>query len=327
MPRILPTPKTLSSIDGFLTSITGKSAGRYAFICGTPPTGINIGDVFDWDGSSAVLNTPYAKLPPSLFSISENESYSKASSTWSSDATLNVLGVVASQAELAGKAAGIYAANAAFGVTAKGDIVYYPGGGASCKPYLLYGDTRSIFYTSTGETYAKFSGGWLLVAASKMATYTEKLSLSSTGVVSPTKGTTTVDYLSLVDDGSGWCNLTGALNQITAGTAGDGTLLVNVPATWSGSIDPTFHPYSNQTNTLSGAGEVFRIIPGSWGTVSRSDGAAQTLMVVPHGPRQVKLMGAFGISAGPAFWNYLDWDYFQLSGIVQFQFSCRFKKT
>lgn len=163
--------------------------------------------------------------------------------------------------------------------------------------------------------------------AASTSTYTNPLVLSSAGIVNPTKGSTTVDYMSLVDDGSGWCTVSGALNQTTAGTAGDGTLLVNLPTSWSGSIDPTFHPYSNQTNVLSGVNEVFKIIPGSWGTVSRNDGAAQTLMVIPHGPRQVKLLGAFAISGGPAFWNYLDWDYFQLSGIIQFQFSFRFKKA
>lgn len=138
MPKTSSSAKTLTSINAFVTS-SPSTPGLYAYLCAAP-TGISVGDVFRWDGSNAVLHTAYSKLPATLFSISENESYAKASGTWASESTLTVIDLVASQAALAGKQAGFYAATAAFGTVSKGDIVYYAGGGAACTTYIFYND-------------------------------------------------------------------------------------------------------------------------------------------------------------------------------------------
>lgn len=325
MPRIsTPQKSQLTSVDGFLTSILGKSAGRYAFICGTPPAGINIGDVFDWDGGSAVLNTTYAKLPPSLFCVADNESYSKASSTWASDAALIVLGVVTSQAALVGKPAGIYATNAAFGVASKGDIVYHPGGSSSCMPYLLYNDIKDSFYM-LGETYTKYQGGWRNAVGP--ATYTETLVITATGGVSPGIGASPAqNYINLVDDGSGWCTVTGALKMSAAGAAGSGTYLINLPG--GQKFDTAFHPLNTQTSNLSGGGEIHKVIPGSAGVIGWVDGTSiHKLEVVPHTQTQFKLSASHVIAGASLYYYFQGSTFYQMSAACFFQFSFRFKKA
>lgn len=278
MPKTSSSAKTLTSINAFVTS-SPSTPGLYAYLCAAP-TGISVGDVFRWDGSNAVLHTAYSKLPATLFSISENESYAKASGTWASESTLTVIDLVASQAALAGKQAGFYAATAAFGTVSKGDIVYYAGGGAACTTYIFYNDASESLCTSSGETLAKFSGGWVALSTKSVVTYSEPLTISAFSGT-PTKGATRLsDYIDAVDDGSGWVHVDLAYSQSTAGTGGISPLVLKIPGGLK--FNATKHPTQSAAATadnIQAVNDEYKYLIPCVGSVSVNNGGAYDVLM------------------------------------------------
>lgn len=451
MPQISSVKKAVIEVDAFVTSMTNASPGMYCMICGTPPVGISIGDVFLWNGAAAALHTPFGALPPFLVD-SANTPWQKVYSTWV-PVNLYVKGVVASQLELSGKFAGFYAITKSFGGLTVGEIGYW--NGATLVPYLEYLDAPAVITALSGESYVKYLGSWVVVsgapaaefgqvltiangqtsattsftdiagsaftlpssgvwhvnydvyvtaasaalviltdmdnnivgrsesevngsgvaaqsgieittsgvaqfklrfcsrtagstavvrndatassrvswskisgfvASKSVQTFTDKTLITATGGIHPVKGPSSVDYISLVDDGSGWCSVTQVLNMTGAGTAGSGTYEYSLPALWIGEIDPVFHPFNTQLASLNGAGEVHKVFPGSSGLISNAGGSSQQAHAIPSGPRKFKIMGGFGISSGLSYWFYQSSVYFQLSGAMHQQVSFRFKK-
>jgi hypothetical protein len=109
--------------------------------------------------------------------------------------------------------------------------------------------------------------------------FTETLTIGAT-TTAPTKGATkAVDYINLVDDNSGWCQVSMMYRHTSAGTAGSGDYLFSLPAGYK--FDTTIHPgytFVGQ-NSAADPGMVSHI-PGSRGEVNDSATGCYFLVVV-----------------------------------------------
>lgn len=178
--------------------------------------------------------------------------------------------------------AGIYAMIAGTlpaGISALGDLFYWSGSAAD--PYCVYADAPDVIDV-LGITYyrAPAPAYWSKIASAAPATYTSQIIFDVTGAASPTKPTaTTRDYISVVDDGSGWCSVSMdfAWENAAGATPGAGIYLPKLPL-GAPPMDLNYHkPVTGAATGLNNFIEVGRAIPGSNGLLSRSDGAARML--------------------------------------------------
>lgn len=188
---------------------------------------------------------------------------------------------------------------------------------------------QSASVPNVGESFIRFEKRSGFTPMLPVLTFTEPLTIGAI-TTAPTKGPRNLDYISLTDDGSGWCTVSGALNTTGAGVAGNGTYLFSLPSGFSGEFDQTVHPLNSQTVTMSGSTTTHQIIPGSNGFLYGPALGSSSLVVVPHGPRSFKLMSYIvqsGAANGVSTWDFLASNYFALNGARTYHFSFRFKKA
>lgn len=150
-------------------------------------------------------------------------------------------------------------------------------------------------------------------------TVTETLTIGST-TSAPTKATTVdQDFITVIDDGSGWCNVElSYYASNTSGTAaGIGTYLYDLPGSYE--FNTTTHPLNTQTTSMAGAGEINKAI-GAVGIVSQDGNTSFTNFVVPHSATQFKIMANS--------FNYVGSSYYTITvNNTQLRLSFKFKKA
>jgi len=153
-------------------------------------------------------------------------------------------------------------------------------------------------------------------------TVTELLTIGAT-TTAPTKATTTnQDFITIIDDGSGWCNveLSYYASNTSGAAAGNGTYLYDLPGSYE--FNTTTHPLNIQTINMSGAEELNKAI-GATGIVSQDNNTSFTNFIVPHSATQFKIM-----ANSPDSLNYIGSSYYVITeGNTQFRLSFRFKKA
>ncbi len=193
----------------------------------------------------------------------------------------------------------------------------------------------SIVVGNTSD-FVNTPGCWAVVqaiagtpSAATPITYTSPVLIDGT-ITAPTKptATPTVDHITVVDDGSGWCELTMHLayeTSLAGAGPGNGIYLFRLPA-GAPPMDTNYHRVNTATiGTISGHPEVTRTIPGSsGGTVSRSDGNHYPCAAMAYDANRFIL---FLIYNG---WNKVRSDYFQMSSGytgISFSEAFRYKKA
>ncbi|MGP8432001.1 hypothetical protein ACT2FY_39470 [Paraburkholderia fungorum] len=163
-----------------------------------------------------------------------------------------------------------------------------------------------------------------LGGGSKPIIVTEPVTIGAT-VAAPTKPTApTVDYMAVVDDATGWCDLQMRLSAETSqagATTGNGIYLFRLPGGYQ--FDLSAHPAdANISTALNGWEQTTRMIPGSKGFVSRSDGAYGDLVASPYDATRFFLWKPFSWEKVASSWFQLAAGY---SGIG-YQIAFRFRK-
>lgn len=153
-------------------------------------------------------------------------------------------------------------------------------------------------------------------------TVTESLTIGAT-TSAPTKATTTdQDFITIIDDGSGWCNveLSYYASNTSGAAAGIGTYLYSLPGSYE--FNTTTHPLNTQTTSMAGAGEINKAI-GAVGIVSQDNHTSFTNFVIPHSATQFKIM-----ANSPTSLNYAGSSYYTITvNNTQLRLSFRFKKA
>lgn len=135
--------------------------------------------------------------------------------------------------------------------------------------------SNSLFYnTSTKEVSYGIGGG------SVAATSTNTIIATNFGIgrapvsVDPTKSSEIVsDYITVIDDGSGWCFCVFQYGQSGIGTAGNGAYVFSLPGSYQ--FDPAYHPlcpssafsYSNSRYQAAAVSSCYTV-PGTIRTVA-----------------------------------------------------------
>lgn len=181
-----------------------------------------------------------------------------------------------------------------------------------------------IYSTNTASSVVSFT----VEAISKQlpittGTVTETLTIGAT-TTAPTKATVKQhDYITLFDDGSGWCDVEMCYSHgsATGATSGFGTYLFSLPGGYA--FDTTYHPLNTQTGTLSGAEEVYKLIPGQGMIQASTAYSLSGNHVIAHTPT------TFKINANtPTGFGLLNSGYFAFGvANVAYKISFRFKKA
>lgn len=164
-------------------------------------------------------------------------------------------------------------------VPALGDFFYWSGSAADF--YCAYADAPDVIDV-LGVTYYRAPAPvyWSKLITSAPVVYSGPIVFDVTGTTKPTKpNTTTRDYISVIDDASGFCSLVMdfAWEDATGALPGLGIYLPRLPA-GAPSFDLNYHkPVTGSGTGLANFIEVGRAIPGSYGLISRSDGAARII--------------------------------------------------
>jgi hypothetical protein len=118
--------------------------------------------------------------------------------------------------------------------------------------------------------------------------FTETLAIGAT-TTAPTKGATKVqDYINLVDDNSGWCQVSMMYRHTSAGTAGSGDYLFSLPAGYT--FDSTYHPGYTVVGQNAAAGPGLEShIPGGRGEVNNA-GIGTYFIVVVYDATRFRLL-------------------------------------
>lgn len=113
---------------------------------------------------------------------------------------------------------------------------------------------------------------------------TEPISLSSTGVAPAKPTAPAVDYITAIDDGSGWCSLQMHLASgasMVGASIGSGFYLWRLPGGLR--FDLTAHvPISNPAANLQNPAEFGRMIPGSFGMVGNGNSSYSYLSAAAY---------------------------------------------
>lgn len=204
---------------------------------------------------------------------------------------------------------------------ALGDIFSWSGSAAIL--YRSFVNAPSAV-TVSGTTWAKVSGTWIALSApTGAARISSSVTIGAT-VSAPAKPTSpTVDHITIIDDGSGWCDLQMMLSaESTAGsTSGNGIYLFLLPGGYK--FDAATHPPNPNTATqVASYQEVCRMIPGSKGFVGRSDNTYSDLVASPYDATRFFIFIPFD-------WEKVRSNWYQLgvgfSGIG-YQIAFKFKK-
>lgn len=142
----------------------------------------------------------------------------------------------------------------------------------------------------------------------------------------PTKPTApTIDYVTVIDDGSGWCSLQMQLSAemaMTGALPGNGIYLFQLPGGYK--FDLSVHPgNANSSTSIQGAIEVSRMIPGSKGFVARSDSSYSDLVASTWDATRFVLWKTLGS------WEKVMSSWYQLStayNSLSYQMAFKFKK-
>lgn len=200
----------------------------------------------------------------------------------------------------------------------------YPLGTVVVKDTVLY---RANANVPLGTTFTKGTSGatWQQVAVPE--TTTEALTITGT-TSNPTKATTREkDFITLFDNGSGWCDVELGYRAVSATGAavGSGGYLFTLPAGYQ--FNSTHHSFASGDTTILNLGSAHAIIGGSEGVVSNGS-VTGSLKVVPFSATKFFLMVGFSLSNNAATLNFLRSDYFSLTGAnTSFTASFRFKKV
>jgi hypothetical protein len=319
MTMTFPSPQMQLTLAGVLTAApTGATpSGLYTQIGGTPPSGIALGDIFSWSGSAAILYRTFS-YAPSAITIGA-ATWSKTAGTWLPDGGLTVQGILTA-APVAGTAAGLWATNVAFGPAAAGDIVYLPGGVATGTRYLTFANAPAAI-ASGNASFVKVAGLWVAANAvpGTMTVASSAVIIGAT-VTAPTKPTSmTVDYITVVDDGSGWCRMQMCLSAesgSSGASAGNGIYLFTLPGGYK--FDLTTHPANSNTSTgVNNAIEISRMIPGSKGFITRNDSSYLDVVASVYDSTRFFIFKPFE-------WNKVRSDWFQTNYGGGFSYSMAF---
>ncbi len=199
-------------------------------------------------------------------------------------------------------------------VVIKSDMLYVPNAN-------IPADTAFSVGTS-GQT-------WRLIGAVPTTGPTKvhgSIDWSSNGSTPNSAPSATVNYIDLVDDGSGWCEVTGQYiaSNLFGTTDGSGTYFISLPSGYA--FDTNYHPINTQLSNLSGSQELRTLISGSHVRMINLSGSYGEGFVVPHSATKFKVMtGWYGYNA--VSFAFVRSDYFQMTTLSSFQFSFRFKKA
>ncbi len=168
--------------------------------------------------------------------------------------------------------------------------------------------------------------GYTVSAVIAKKTVTEKVTFKAT-TTAPIKATVVVqDYITLIDDDSGWCEVFGNYSHTNASgtSAGSGTYLISLPGGYK--FDTAVHLLNTQTGSMSGLVEVNKILPGSNGFNNLLNSSSGMVMV-PHSNTQFKLMYLTNVSGSVTIYNYVTSTYGPINNSpIGYTFNFRFKK-
>ncbi len=169
--------------------------------------------------------------------------------------------------------------------------------------------------------YEKIAG-FLPVTNNTPLTFTETTTISAT-TTAPTKANTrNQDYITLTDDGTGWCEVEMVYaHEINTGTgSGSGTYLFSLPAGYT--FNTTTHPLNTQLTILSGNAEIYKGIAAP-GIIEVNGIASFSNYVVPHTTTQFKIM-----AMAPTAWGLIHSGYYTITGTTNtIKVRFRFKKA
>lgn len=178
-------------------------------------------------------------------------------------------------------------------------VVAYRGGAATSAARFCH-----IAITEIGSTTGLPAGPTIV---------TEPLTIGAT-TTAPTKATTREeDYITVVDDKSGWCtcNFQYAALSATGATAGNGYYLYSLPSGYA--FDTTVHPIDTNLSTFSTYDRIYKIIPGSTGIINFAT-SASTCAIVPYSSTQFRIISLIEISGiGHITWAMQNQGYYQLN--------------
>ena len=173
------------------------------------------------------------------------------------------------------------------------------GGGSGAK--ITISDTApaspsagDLWYESdVGILRIYYSSTW--VSANPASTSTTPTSVTSTNVITatttnPTKATTTItDYITVIDDGTGYCTCMFSLSwtSTTGAANGVGQYLFALPGGYQ--INSTYHPFNTNTSQATDGSNTKSIIPGSVMNVSCAGYNGQGV-IVAHDSTHFKLV-------------------------------------
>jgi hypothetical protein len=167
-------------------------------------------------------------------------------------------------------------------------------------------------------------------ASNPMTVYGGPVVISAT-TTAPTKpANPTIDNITVIDDGSGWCDVTMQLvyeSSMAGASPGLGVYMFHLP-TGAPPMDLTRHrPITLVPNSVSGVAEIMRMIPGSSGVAVRSDGIIRPTNVYAYDGVRFFIAMAGMLGHG---WDKVRSDYYQLSAAYTsqaFLASFRYKKA
>ena len=167
------------------------------------------------------------------------------------------------------------------------------------------------------------TAGKVLTQPSVPIEVTSTVNITAT-TIAPTKGNTTNDHISIVDDGSGWCKLFMIYRQATAGTGGLGEYLFELPGGYA--FDSDTHAFSTGNQFLTET--VDSVLPFSDGVVSNAYDTRKTVMTA-RDSRHFKLNHAgVGLNNNDGWVRFaIHSGYLYMGAMVLYTASFTFKKA
>lgn len=201
-------------------------------------------------------------------------------------------------------------------------VMYQPSVDTQVKAVLTYrGGAPNIVARFTHIAITEVGSTVGLPVGPTVTTATNTITGTTTN---PTKATTTVlDYITIVDDKSGWCDveMVYAHNTNAGAAPGSGTYLFTLPGGYQ--FDTAVQPVNTQIGNMNGTTEVHKSIPCSAMIQYSTTYGVNNTYVVPHSATQFKLMVML-----PTQFTYINSSYYQIDALqITYSVRFRFKKA
>ena len=192
---------------------------------------------------------------------------------------------------------------------------------------LLY-QANAAIPANTAFAIGTAGATWKRIGNPSVITVTEQLTIIGTSA-NPSKGTAVIDYINLVDDGSGWCTVSLNFVQTAGGSPGSGDYLIKLPGGYS--FDTSVHiPNSIVGDPGSNASEKKAWIPGSTGLLGNNSSTLNSRVAIYSAFYFKIISGSEQIYSSPTAirtpWSSSSLSYPLDSGTAFAQVSFRFKK-